>query len=225
MHASPRVHPSPVVVPRRLLKDPFSGLSHAAGLLLAIAGSAWLLTRSRDVGSLATLSIYGACLVVLYAASSLYHLIVADERTTRALRLFDHVAIFLMVAGTSTPILYRGLEGTLRATMLTVTWALAALGIACKLSWRSAPRAVYTAMYVGMGWSVVPAGRALIAGLSSAQLACVVGGGLVYTAGALVYATKWPDPKPSVFGFHEIWHLFVLAGSALHFAAIAMLWS
>lgn len=224
MHA-----PTPVLVtgaaPRRRLKDPFSGLSHAAGLVLALVGSAWLLARSPDRASFATLAVYAAGLVVLYAASSLYHLIVADERTTRALRLFDHAAIFVMIAGTSTPILHRGLAGGLRSTMLAVTWTLAALGIACKLSWRSAPRAVYTAMYVGMGWSVVPAGRALIAGLTTPQLACVVGGGIVYTLGALVYALKWPDPRPSVFGFHEIWHLFVLGGSALHFAAIALLWA
>jgi len=204
------------------LKDPVSGLSHAIGLLFAVAGSAWLLFRARDAVTLTTLAIYAASLIVLYAASSLYHLIMAGERTSRALRLFDHIAIFLFVAGTSTPLLARALDGTTRVLMLSVMWSLAALGITLKLLWRSAPRAIYTAMYVGMGWSVVAVGRAMLSGLPLASLVCVVGGGGVYTIGAAVYALKWPNPRPPTFGFHEVWHFFVLGGSALHFAAIAL---
>jgi hemolysin III len=207
----------------RILKDPVSGLSHAAGLLFALMGSAWLVLRARDGATLTTIAVYAASLVVLYAASSLYHLIVAGDRVSRALRLFDHVAIFLFVAGTSTPLLFRALDGRTRVTMLAAMWTLAAAGIAAKVLWRSAPRAVYTAMYVAMGWSVVAVGRALFSGLPLASFACVVGGGVVYTMGAAVYALKWPNPRPPSFGFHEVWHFFVLGGSALHFAAIAQL--
>lgn len=207
----------------RVLKDPVSGLSHAAGLLLALFGSVWLLLRASNAATLTTFGVYAASLIMLYAASSLYHLIVAEDRVTRALRLFDHVAIFLFVAGTSTPLLFRALAGGTRVAMLSAMWGLAAVGIASKLLWRSAPRAIYTAMYVAMGWSVVAVGRALFGGLSGACFACVVGGGLVYTMGAVVYALKWPNPKPPTFGFHEVWHFFVLGGSALHFAAIAQL--
>lgn len=207
----------------RFLKDPFSGISHGVGLVLALVGSGWLLGNARDFVSLATLGIYTACLVVLYAASTIYHLVLAGERLTRALRLFDHVAIFLFVAGTSTPVLVRGLSGNTRVAMLAVMWGVAAVGIAAKLLWRTAPRALYTMMYVGMGWSVVGAGRALMNGLTPASFALVVAGGVVYTLGAVVYALKWPNPRPERFGFHEIWHLFVLGGSGLHFAAIALL--
>lgn len=205
---------------QRSFKDPVSGFSHAAGLVLGAVGSIWLLVRASDR---ATLAIYALSLVVLYTASSVYHLVVASERVTRALQLFDHVAIFLFVAGTSTPLLVRGLRDGERVTMLAVMWGLAAVGIVLKLVWRGAPRALYTAMYVAMGWSIVASARTLATSLSPTCLAFVVSGGLVYTLGAVVYATRWPDPKPNVFGFHEIWHLFVLGGSALHFVAIATL--
>jgi hemolysin III len=207
----------------RLFKDPVSGFSHALGLLFALIGSVWLVLRARDGATLTIFGVYAACLVSLYAASSLYHLIIAGERVSRALRLFDHVAIFLFVAGTSTPLLFRALDGATRIKMLSAMWGLAAVGIALKLLWRSAPRVVYTAMYVAMGWSVVAVGGPLLRGLSPACFACVVGGGLVYTMGAVVYAVKWPNPRPPVVGFHEVWHFFVLGGSALHFAAIAQL--
>lgn len=207
----------------RLLRDPVSGLSHAFGLCIGAVACTWLLVHARHGSMFAVLAVYAACLVVLYAASSLYHLVSLGDRVTRALRLFDHAAIFLFVAGTATPVLFRVLDGGARVAMLSFLWGLAAAGIAAKFLWRSAPRALYTALYVGMGWSVLFAGRALTRTLSPACLACVVAGGLVYTLGAVVYATRWPDPKPPHFGFHEIWHLFVLAGSALHLAAIAQL--
>ena len=205
------------------LKDPVSGLSHAVGALLAVIGSSWLLLGGHDRATLATLFVYAACLVSLYAASSLYHLIPAGERVTRALRMLDHIAIFLFIAGTATPVLYSGLDGRVRSVMLLLIWALAGAGILVKLLWRSAPRAIYTAMYVGMGWSVVLVGRPLLDTLSRGALACVVAGGVVYTLGAVVYALKRPNLRPPHLGFHELWHFCVLGGSALHFAAIALL--
>ncbi len=205
------------------LKDPVSGLSHAVGALLAVFGSAWLLLRARDGATLATLAIYAACLIALYSASSLYHLITSSDRVTRALRLFDHIAIFFFIAGTATPVLFVALEGPTRVLMLGAIWGLAAAGTIAKVFFPGTPRAVYTAMYVGMGWSVVAVGRPLIAALPRETLWCVVAGGIVYTLGALVYALKWPNPRPATVGFHELWHFFVLGGSALHFAGIARL--
>jgi hemolysin III len=207
----------------RALRDPFSGLSHAFGLVLGACGSIWLFAQAQSLGARIAIAVYAACLVALYAASTLYHLVDAGEHVTRRLRLFDHSAIFLFVAGTSTPVLFHGLRGGQRVIMLSLLWGLAVIGVGLKVFAPSAPRALSTAMYVGMGWSVVVVAPALVAALSPACLACVAVGGVVYTAGAVVYATKWPDPRPPVFGFHEVWHLFVLAGSALHFAAIALL--
>jgi hemolysin III len=204
------------------LKDPVSGLSHAAGLLLALVGAGFLLGRAHDAASVTVSAIYGACLIVLYTASSIYHLMPAGERLTRGLRLFDHIAIFLFVAGTSTPVLHHALTGRARIAMLGVMWGLAFAGVIMKLTWRSAPRAIYTLMYVGMGWSVLGAFHALRS-LPMISLACVIGGGIVYTLGAVIYALKWPNPRPPTLGFHEIWHFFVLGGSVLHFIAIAQL--
>jgi hemolysin III len=207
-----------------VIKDPFSGLSHLVGGLVAIFGMGWLVARSGPTtGAMVTAWVYGACLVALYLASSAYHLVVASERATRVLRLIDHAAIFAMVAGTCTPVFYRALSGRTLAIVLGAMWGAAAVGIVFKLAWRGAPRALYTAIYVAMGWSSVLFAPALVSNLPRAALALVVAGGVTYTCGALVYAVKRPNPFPRVFGFHEIWHLFVLGGSALHYAAVALI--
>ncbi len=206
---------------RLRLEDPVSGLTHLAGFVVALAGLAWL--SVRDGGDTSHgLMIYGASLIALYAASSAYHLVVAGETTTRLLRALDHLAIFFLIAGTCTPLFFHAFEGSTRTAMLAGIWGAAAAGIAMRLLWRRAPRALYTALYVAMGWMVVLRWREVERALPSTVLVLVVTGGLVYTLGALVYALRRPNPLPR-FGFHEIWHLFVLGGSALHFAAVASL--
>jgi hemolysin III len=207
----------------RVLRDPVSGLSHGLGLVFALVGTGWLLAQARGAAMVTTYMIYAACLVALYTASTVYHLVPGSERIVKRLQLLDHAAIFLFVAGTSTPVLFHALAGGKRVLMLALLWGLAVAGVTITLLWRSAPRVITTAMYVGMGWSVVLVGPTLMASLSPACSALVIAGGVVYTIGAIVYATKWPNPRPPVFGFHEVWHMFVLGGSALHFAAIALL--
>jgi len=205
-------------------RDPVSGYSHLAGFGLACAGVVVLLVRADHGGpSLATALVYAVCLLGLYAASAAYHLIPGSEAVMRRLRKLDHAAIFLMIAGTCTPIFWVAFEGGTRTAMLCGIWGLAAAGIAFRLLWLSAPRLLYTVMYVAMGWMVVVAGPHGLHALPRVVVALVVAGGLTYTAGAVVYAIKRPNPFPTVFGFHEIWHLFVLGGSALHYAAIAWL--
>jgi hemolysin III len=207
-------------------KDPVSGFSHLVGLALALLAVPSLLFHAyarRDVAMLVTGSAYGLSLIALYSASSAYHLLVADERATRRLRLLDHTAIYLLIAGTCTPFFDRAFVGTTRLAMLSGVWALALVGIALKLAWRSAPRALYTGIYVAMGWLVVIRWSAVVERLPSSAVALLVAGGVAYTVGAVVYAAKRPDPYPKVFGFHEIWHLFVLAGSGLHFAGVVAL--
>jgi hemolysin III len=206
------------------VRDPISGFSHLGGLVLSLAGAGYLLARStRDVGTFVTSATYGVCLVALYLASSAYHLVLAGETVTRRLRLLDHIAIFLMVAGSCTPILYGGLAGAARAAMIAGVWSVAAAGIVLQVVWRGAPRWLYTAFYVAMGWGVALQWPRMMATLPGAALVLVVAGGVTYTLGAIVYAVKRPDPLPLVFGFHEIWHVFVLGGSALHYAAIVSL--
>jgi len=219
MDATTRVVPAP-----SKFREPVSGFSHLVGLGFALVGLSWLFVRApRDPASLSALALYAVGLVAVYSASSAYHLVVARDEVVRRLRLLDHMAIFLLVAGTSTPILHRGLSGTPRVVMLGGLWAAAVLGIAFKLAWRSAPRALYTFLYVVMGWAVVLEWKRMVVVLPSVSLGLLVAGGVAYTVGALVYAFKRPNPWPKHFGFHEIWHLFVLAGSTLHFFAIATL--
>jgi hemolysin III len=206
------------------IKDPFSGLSHLVGLVLAALGVAWLVAGlGSDRGMNAGVCVYGASLLAVYAASSAYHLVVAGARATGALRALDHLAIFLLVAGTCTPIFYRAFAGGTRVAMLAAVWGTALGGIAVRALWRGAPRALTTALYVVMGWMVVLRWSEVRRAIPTAALVLVVAGGVVYTLGALVYALRRPNPFPRVFGFHEIWHLFVLGGSALHFAAVAAL--
>ncbi len=205
-------------------KDPVSGFSHLVGLGLAIAGVSWLVARHFAGGRPDTaLCIYGGSLIALYAASSAYHLVVAGERTTRALRALDHLAIFLLVAGTCTPVFCTAFDGAARIVMLSVVWGAAFLGVALRLTWRSAPRVVYTTLYVAMGWMLVVRWPDVLRALPTTALILIVAGGAAYTLGAVVYAIRRPNPFPRFFGFHEIWHLFVLGGSALHFAAVASL--
>jgi hemolysin III len=208
--------------PRRA-SDLVSGSSHLAGLVLATIGLFALVALARGPASLATHLAYGVSLVALYAASSAYHLIPGDERLATRLRKLDHSAIFAMIAGSSTPIFWRAFDGAARAWMIGAIWAIAIVGIAFRLSWMHAPRALYTATYVAMGWLVVVRGPAALLALPHAVLALIVAGGVAYTLGAVVYALKRPNPFPRVFGFHEIWHLFVLAGSALHYGAVLLL--
>lgn len=191
------------------LKDPVSGFVHVGGFLFALIGGGVLLGRARGGAPLAVAFVYAACLVLLYGASAVYHLMPAGERVTRALRLLDHVAILLLVAGTSTPLLYRATQGPTRVALIAMIWGLALTGTIVKLAWARAPRAVYTAMYVVIGWSLLGA----LIGLPSLPLALVLAGGIVYTAGAVIYARS----------AHRVWHSFVVAGSVLHYVAIALL--
>lgn len=209
----------------RHARDPVSGYSHLAGLMLAVVGVSVLVARGiGSTGMLVSTSVYGACLVALYGASSAYHLapsdVAQDSARIRGLRKLDHAAIFAMIAGTCTPVFWRAFDGPRRVAMIAVIWGLAALGILLRLVWMHAPRWLYTIMYVAMGWLFAVQAPRGFAALPGPILALVVAGGVTYTLGALVYALKRPNPFPRVFGFHEIWHVFVLGGSVLHYAAI-----
>ncbi len=201
-------------------REPFSGYSHLVGLGLAVAGAIWLAVASHHrVAAL----VYSACLVALYAASSAYHLVDLGEAVTRRLRRLDHAAIFLMIAGSATPVLEQALTGGVRTVMLGLLWGTAVLGVVFRVVWMNAPRWSYTTAYVAMGWLAAVRIGDVVRGTPPVALALFVSGGIAYTLGAVVYVMKWPDPLPKRFGFHEVWHLFVLAASTLHFAAIALI--
>jgi len=203
------------------LKDPFNGLSHAAGLIAATIGTMTLVLATPARGAINTMAlIYGLSLMGLYAASSAYHLIPAREPYDRLLRKLDHCAIFLLIAGTYTPVLWWSLQGSRRVIFLSIVWGLAAAGIVMRIAWLGAPRWLYTAMYLGLGWIGVLQVGTIRQSLPPVVQLCIVLGGLTYTAGAVIYALKRPNLYPARFGFHGLWHLFVLAASAFHFAGV-----
>lgn len=205
----------------RALREPMNALTHALGVLLSVAGGVVLLVLSAgDARRTVAFAVYAASLVVLYLASTLLHAVRARPGVLRRLRVFDHAAIYLLIAGTYTPITLVTLAEVSPAwgwSLFGVAWGAAGLGVLFKLAWLDAPRWLSTALYVAMGWMAVVAIAPLVQALPWSALAWLFAGGAFYSVGALVYARKRPDPWPRVFGYHEIWHLFVLAGSVCHY--------
>ncbi len=201
-------------------KDPVSGFTHLLGALLSIWGLYVLITRAPQYASaryVVALSIFGASLILLYSASATYHLIAAPEKTTMVLRRIDHMMIYVLIAGSYTPICLISLRGVWGTGMLITIWILAFAGMMLKLFWFNAPRWLSTLFYIILGWMAVFVLVPLSRALSWGGMTYLFLGGLAYTAGAVIYATKWPRINLRFFGFHEIFHLFVMAGSFLHY--------
>ncbi|AEG59880.1 PAQR family membrane homeostasis protein TrhA [Desulforamulus ruminis] len=207
------------------LRDPFSGLSHLTGAVLSIIGLIVLVYNAVGHGKIShvvSFSIFGASLILLYTASTLYHLLPLSQKGIGVLRRIDHMMIFVLIAGTYTPICLIPLRGGWGYSLLVAIWTLAVAGILIKIFWMEAPRWFSTLLYVFMGWLVVIAFWPLIQAISLKGIIWMVLGGLFYTAGAIFYGTKWPpNIIPGWFGFHEVFHLFVMAGSLSHFWLMA----
>lgn len=219
MHEPPPAKNQPI----GFWKDPASFLTHFIGFVLAVIGTIALLTSSPGP-ALKTWSFaaYGVSLALLFLSSSSYHFFDFGESGNLWLRRLDHSAIFLLIGGTYVPMMVHLLDGGWRIGMLVAIASIAVLGIVFKLTWFHAPRWLDAGMYVAMGWSIVIPNVRVFGPMTDETLAWTVVGGLFYTVGAVIYAFKWPDPWPDTFGFHDVWHLFVLGGAAAHFA---MVWS
>jgi hemolysin III len=192
--------------------------THLAGALLAAIGTPALIVlaaRSGDAWKIAGCSVFGAALLVLYGASTLYHS--ARGRAKAILRKLDHCSIYLLIAGTYTPFALVTLRGPWGWTLFALAWGLAALGIAQEFVFGKGARRLSIVIYVVMGWMGVVALRPLAAGLGAPGLAWLLAGGLLYTGGIAFYLL---DER--VRHFHGIWHLFVLGGSGAHYIAIAL---
>lgn len=202
------------------LREPVSGLTHLAGAILSIIALILLVYYAvvyATVWHIVAFSIFGASLILLYTASSLYHLLNISEKGIRILRKIDHMMIYVLIAGTYTPICLVVLRGVWGWSLLTSVWAIAVSGIIMKALWMGAPRWLSTSIYTLMGWIVVIAFIPLVRTIPMGGIAWMVAGGLLYTIGAVIYGTKWPPIPSKVFSFHEVFHLFVLAGSFCHF--------
>jgi hemolysin III len=210
---------APPARPRRRLrlKEPFPAWSHWLGVLLSAAGLVVLLDRADGrPWHVVAFSIYGASLILLYLASALNHSIICSDRAADRLETFDYAAIFLVIAGTYTPLCLVNLRGPWGWGLLIAAWGIAAFGVASLFLWRGRSR-LRVITYVAMGWLSVVAAAEIIRVLPVAAVVWLIVGGIIYSVGSVVYFTNRPCLWPGRFVAHDLWHCMVLAGSACHF--------
>ena len=206
------------------IKEPFCGVSHGVGALLSVVAlGALIWLADGRLWNTTAAAIYGATLITLYAASALYHSLRVSPRAEVWLQRFDHSAIFLLIAGSYTPICLLALRGERGWILLGVVWTLAILGVAGSLLWKTMPDWLRVTIYVIMGWLILSALSPLRQSLSPAGLAWLVAGGAVYSVGTVIFALDKPHLWPGKFSAHDLWHLFVIGGSVCHFVTIASL--
>jgi hemolysin III len=206
-----------------LVKPRLRGWLHAAMAPIALAAGIVLVCLAGTPAAIVGAAVFLAASVLLFGTSGVYHRGTWGTRGQAVLRRLDHSNIFVFIAATYTPLALILLDGPSRLILLTVIWAAAVGGLFFRLFWLSAPRALYTALYIVMGWTalgwLVPFYRAA----GPVVLILVLAGGVCYTLGALVYGRKRPNPSPTWFGFHEIFHTATIAGFACHYVAITMI--
>ncbi|TYP93700.1 hemolysin III [Fodinibius salinus] len=208
---------------KKYLREPINSITHGVGAIAAICWTLFLLYEAinQQLSShIISFLIFGISMVLLYTVSSLYHALHIKEKTLELFRKLDHCMIYVLIAGTYTPICLLVLEDSWRWGLFITIWGLALIGIIKKFLWMNAPRWLSTAFYLGMGWLAVLIFPTMIDKLPIAFIIWIGIGGIAYSVGAVIYGVKKPNPIPNWFGFHEIWHLFVLAGTFSHFWAI-----
>lgn len=203
------------------LREPVNSLTHWAGAILALAGLiALLIVGWSTPAKIVSLLVYGISLIGMFSASATYHMVRAKDKVLLILRKIDHSAIFLLIAGTYTPFCINAFDGFWKWGMLSIIWSLAAIGIIVKVFYIKAPRWLNAGIYVVMGWLCVGASGQMLSTLPAWVFGWLLAGGVIYTLGAVVYSTKLFNFKPGVFGFHEVWHIFVMLAAAAHYVAV-----
>jgi hemolysin III len=206
-----------------IARRPLSGRMHLAAALAAVVGSVVLILTGRpDPVKMIALAVYGLSLIFLLGSSAAYHLIRADPTVIVRLRKLDHAAIYVLIAGSYTPICAIMFRGFWRWGFLTVIWSLAAAGIIVKMFIITAPRWITAGVYVILGWSSLASAGEAWRALPAGALIGLAVGGLIYTIGAVIYITKKLDLFPGKFGFHEVWHVFVILAALAHYLTIAV---
>ena len=207
---------------KKHIKDPGSAITHFIGMLMAIFAAVPLLIKAaHEPGHLylTALTIYAASLILLYAASTTYHTVDISEKVNTILKKIDHMMISVLIAGTYTPICLLVLDRKTGITLLLLVWGIAIAGILIKAFWVYCPKWFSSVLYICMGWTCVLAFTQILNTLSPAAFGWLLAGGIIYTIGGIIYALKLPifNNRHKNFGSHEIFHLFVMAGSACHF--------
>ncbi len=207
------------------LKDPVSAITHGVAMLLAAVGAIPLLLKAAqapDTLHVFALTIFILTMILLYFSSAMYHSIDSTEKVNRRLRKMDHMMISVMIAGSYTPVCLIVLHNRLGYTLCALVWGAALLGILLKALWITCPKWVSSALYIGMGWLCVLAFIPIIRALPAAGFGWLLAGGIIYTIGGVIYGLKVPlfDQRHKYFGSHEIFHIFVMLGSACHFVVM-----
>ena len=207
------------------IKDPGSAITHFIGMLMAIFAAVPLLIKAAHEPSriyVVSIAVYAASLILLYAASTTYHTFNRSEKLNTILKKVDHMMISVIIAGSYTPICLLVLGGKTGILLLSIVWGIALIGILIKAFWVYCPKWVSSVLYIGMGWTCVLAFTQILNSMSPAAFGWLLAGGIIYTVGGVIYALKLPifNSRHKYFGSHEIFHLFVMGGSACHFVVM-----
>lgn len=205
-------------------REPFSGFSHVFGAIISLVGLIFLLfaliyTNNISLITLMSAVIFGVSLICLYTASSVYHLTIAKDSIIKSLRKLDHAMIFILIAGTYTPVCALLLEAPLKYYMLGAIWTVAIIGIIFKLAWINCPSWLSSSIYIGMGWMAIFIIKPLSVVIPTSGIILLVMGGILYTIGGVIYCLEKKGVTRK-FGAHEIFHIFVILGSLAHYLFI-----
>ncbi len=203
------------------LREPVNSLTHWGATILASAGLVALLVVGWGrPAKIISLVVYGLSLIFLFSASATYHMVRVKEKALEIFRKVDHSAIYFLIAGTYTPFCVNAFSGFWKWGLLSIIWSLALIGILVKVFYIRAPRWLNAGIYLVMGWLCIAAIGQMLAVLPVWVLSWLIAGGVIYTLGAIVYITKIFNFIPGIFGFHEVWHIFVMLAAAAHFVAV-----
>ena len=210
---------------KKHIKDPGSAITHFIGMLMAIFAAVPLLIKAASEPGriyIISLAVYAASLILLYAASTTYHTFDISEKVNTILKKIDHMMISVLIAGSYTPVCLIVLKGKTGLILLSIVCAIAIAGILIKAFWVYCPKWVSSVLYIGMGWTCVLAFTQILNNMSPAAFGWLLAGGIIYTVGGVIYALKLPifNNRHKNFGSHEIFHLFVMGGSACHFVVM-----
>lgn len=199
------------------------GVLHQVAVVVSLPAFVVLITLSSSTGARVASAIYAAGIVSMLGVSAVYHSGRLSDRATRIFKRIDHSTILLAVTGSYTAVAVGALDGRSRLTLLVFVWTAAVVGMIIRMRWLHGPRVVTASVYLVVGWSALIEIAALVRSLDAADTALLVTGGLLYTVGAVVYSTKWPNPFPRVLGFHEVFHALVVGAVVVHYVLVARL--
>lgn len=206
-----------------LIKPRLRGYFHQEAFFISLGACAMLIAKSSSSMAFIASFVYSLSLLLLFGVSAFYHRPHWQPRQRAIMKRLDHSAIFILIAGTFTPICLLALSSNSGLKLLIVIWSAAVAGILQSIFWVKAPKYLTALFYIAMGWQALPYLGEIKSALGLLQLALILSGGIIFTVGALFYAFKWPKLFPTTFGYHELFHLFTIVGAGLHFIVIYQL--